>query len=88
MKQLSHGMKRKAEQLTSTVRSLFMQTHIAHCVKYDTSLFFLNFHCCMNLINHHTKQMNDFSHTVTAEATQNIVPLCINSQNETVTFQS
>ncbi len=34
MKHLSHDMKKKAEQLTTT-----MQTHI-HSVKYGTSLFF------------------------------------------------
>ncbi len=32
--------------------------------------------------------MNDFSHTVTAEATKNIVPLCINRQMNNVILQN
>ncbi len=74
------SIKRKAEQPTTCVCSVFYTDTHSDCVNYDTSLFFLDFSCCVNLIKHHTEQMNDFSHTVTAEATKNIVPLCINRQ--------
>ncbi len=89
MKHWSHGMKRKVEQLTTTVRS-----HIAHSVKQNTSMFFLDFHCCMNLIKQH-KADEWFSPHSNSGDHKNIVPLCINRQmnkavlqNETITFKS
>ncbi len=36
--------------------------------------------CVLAFHEHHTEQMNDFTHTVTVEATGNIVPLCMNRQ--------
>lgn len=48
-----------------TMRSLFMQTHIAHCVKIHFSDFYYR-----RSLTKDTKQMNDFSRTVTAENTK------------------
>ncbi len=66
-----------------------------HCVKYNASLFFSDFSCCMNLINSTLSRWIISPHTVTAKATKNIVPLCINSQmnnpvlqNYSITFKS
>ncbi len=70
-------MKRTVEQLTATVRSVV-----------NTTLFFLGLFCCMFLIKHHTEQRNDFSHTVTAEATKNIVPFGKNRQTMQLSRQS
>lgn len=49
----------------------FPLTHIEHCSKFGTSLFSLDYDCCMKLTKH-MKQIN-FSHTLTVQATKNIV---------------
>lgn len=50
----------------------FPLTHIEHCSKFGTSLFFSDYDCYMKLTKPHTTQMN-FSHTLTVQATKNIV---------------
>lgn len=52
-----HPPKRKAEQLPTAMHLLFTYVHIAHHVKFGTSLFVSDFSCCMNLRKHHTEQM-------------------------------